>query len=108
VRAIENYALKLLKLSTLYQDLQIRIQLYAELVRLEKSFLLVWGFVFIRHRGGRVMIVLVVRTTGSLEILAAPQRYDGVSRWNSPPSASNRPTYHMHPQRVGSKGQGSC
>jgi hypothetical protein len=50
------------------------------------------------------MIVLVVRTTGILEILkTAPQRDDEVVG-NSPPSASNRPTYHMHPQKSRIKG----
>jgi hypothetical protein len=60
-----KYALNYLN-KYIVSDLQIWVQWYAELVRLVKSFLLVWGFVFIRHRGGRLWSFSVVRTTGEI------------------------------------------
>jgi hypothetical protein len=100
-------ALKLLKLSTLYQDLQIRIQLYAELVRLEKSFLFGMGFCIHPTSWWQVMIVLRSENDGKnpgnpRKLRLSSGRDDGVSRWNSPPSASNHHIPYL--QRVGSKG----
>jgi hypothetical protein len=85
VRAIEgNYALKLLKTKYIVSgSTDTNTALRRDLFVLLRAFLLVWGFVFIRHRGESYDRSPVVRTTGKiLEITencaSGPGRDDGV------------------------------